>query len=161
MEQCILTSSLPGVSAYEISREDFGDVKVVRLNFRNEVVEPAGLSVKQQRMLGSTLQFSFRDKTQPEGSKVVLFPPFDMGGGSRMVSAKQAKRKLDDYLAATSLKRPLEINNGKRVTVLGVLCVVLGVFSIICSCFVGIWADVKKTPVRRGPGTVIRTKRRD
>jgi len=160
VERCILSSTLPDVATYEILREDLNDVKVVRLNLRNELVEVAeSLSLKRQRMLGSTLQFNFRDKATQIG-KSVLFPPFDMGGGSRMVSAKQAKRKLDDYLANTIKKLPLEIDNGKRVTVVGILCVVLGVFSIVCSCFVGIWADAKK-PVRRGPGSVIRVKRRD
>ena len=160
VERCVLSSTLPDVATYEILREDLNDVKVVRLNLRNELIEAAeSLSLKRQRMLGSTLQFTFRDKTTQMG-KSILFPPFDMGGGSRMVSAKQAKRKLDEYLADTIKKLPLEIDSGKRVTVLGILCVVLGIFSVVCSCFVGIWADAKK-PVRRGPGSVIRVKRRD
>lgn len=151
---CLLSSTVKGVPKLKIARNDITIARVVRLNKKNDIVETNGMRRRELSRLGSTLELTYRKRpdqsldadashhTTTDGPEIstILFPPIDMGGNGR--PAKTAKRKIDDFISNRS-EKVVRVNNGKVVTVMGILCILGGIFSTILSCFIGVWADPK------------------
>ena len=172
---CVFSSSFPGSETRRIARDDITDVSVVRINKAGEEVDTNGMRHRQMTRLGSTMRLTYKvragnaqllaggatthdahdahegDYEMLDGGRIrtatLLFPPVDMGGNVR--PAKSGRRKLDEYISRKDDKA-VKLSNGKAVTIVGVLCILGGIFSTILSCLMGTWAD-KKVSYRR-PG---------
>lgn len=182
-EVCVLSSTLSGIQTWRLQREDITDVRMVRINKDREVVDTSSMRHRQLTRLGSTLQLTFKKRSgqlidpdhapldeheiePPEPvvqgraakTETILFPPIDMGGNTR--PAKSARRKVDDFVGRRS-EKPVKFSNGKTVTVMGILCILGGIFSTMLSCLLGAWSDRKGRVITGRPTGFGARKRKD
>jgi len=162
-QYCLFSSTLSSTATRRIQRTDITDVRLVRLDKAGEIVDTNGMRHRQLNRLGSTLQFTYKVRPgqvvtsadpgdhaadhsehdyetldgRPDHIKTeaFLFPPIDMGGNMR--PAKSGRRKLEEYITHHSDGKPVSVTNGKAVTVMGLLCILVGIFSTILSCMMG------------------------
>lgn len=138
-ENCKLTSHGITTTITEFKKTDFIDAEFVRIDKDGVFADAAKVKREKRAKFGYSIRLKIRQPVEA-GSRIkteqyMIYNPNDMGRRQ----AKSGTQRIKDFLDRKT--EELYINNGRTVTLIGVLSIFFGLISALLACVFGQWED--------------------
>lgn len=138
-ENCKYSSFSMETKVIKFAKSDFLDAEFARIDKDGQFADANAIKKDRRGRFGNSIRLRLRLPVE-EGSRIksekyIMYNPNDMG--RRL--AKSGSAKMRDYIDGKTKK--LYVNDGKSVTVVGVLCIFFGLVSAMMGCIFGVWED--------------------
>lgn len=146
-EDCKLSSYGLTTEITKFKKVDFVDAEFVRIDKEGNFADPAKIKREKRAKFGYSIRLKIRQPVD-EGSRIKterysIYNPNDMGRRQ----AKSGAQRIKDFLDGKT--KQLYLNNGKTVTMIGVLSIFFGLVSMLVACVLGQWEDVNPRRLKK------------
>ncbi len=147
VENCKLSSYGLTTLETKFSKSDLIDAESIRISKDGEYADPAKMKRERRSKFGYSIRLKIRQPVD-EGSRIkvekfVIYNPNDMGRRQ----SKSGATRIRDFIENKTPK--LYLNNGKTVTMLGVLSIFFGLVSLLLACVLGKWEERNARRVKK------------
>ena len=130
------------------SRSELVGAELVRLH-EGKVIMPEDMAKQKSGKFGYTVSIKYKE--QAEGisrmktTKKLTFTPHDLGRRE----AKSLETKVNNALKKDKRTDNVSVVNSKSITVIGLLSIIFGIFSLIFASLFGVWAEASPRQLKK------------